>query len=165
MACVRPRPVPALVVVAASASLLGAGRLWFSALKSDRVVTAPPALHAPPLVTPTAPQPPLVVHAAPVTPVPKPAKTVTKHAVHLRAQVKATPHGVGAVSITVDIGSAADHTQTQQPVAPPKPIVIPPLPTQPSGHPKPKPKPKPVQPPKPKPKPVTPPTPVQPTPA
>ena len=161
MPCVRPRPLPLLAVVAASASLAGAGRLWFSALKSDRVVESPPALHAPPLVTPSAPQPPVVVHAEPV--IPQPTKPVVKHvlppATHKTPKPTLTARGVGGVAIIADIGTAESHTQSQ-PIVPPKPIVITPLPPQPVDHTKPKPKPKPVAPkPKPKPKPVTPPVP------
>ena len=158
MPCVRPRPLPLLAVVAASASLAGAGRLWFSALKSDRVVESPPALHAPPLVTPTAPEPPLVVHAEPVAPPPKP---VVKH-VRPQATHKAKPAltgQVGGISIVVDIGTAESHTETQQPVTPTKPIVVTPLPAHPgAGHGKAKPKSKPAKPVKP----VTTPTPTPP---
>ncbi|HEX3227083.1 MAG TPA: hypothetical protein VHQ89_13385 [Gaiellaceae bacterium] len=130
----RPRPLPLLAVVAASASLAGAGRLWFSALKSDRVVESPPALHAPPLVTPTAPEPPLVVHAAPVAPpAPKPVvKHVTPRVTH-KAKPSVRGH-VGGVSIVVDIGTAENHTETQEPVTPTKPIVVTPLPTHTGGH-------------------------------
>jgi hypothetical protein len=163
MPCVRPRPLPLLAVVAASASLAGAGRLWFSALKSDRVVQSPPALHAPPLVLPTPPEPPLVVHAQPVAPpAPKPVvKRLRPHATHKAKPAKAKPAvtgHVGGVSIIVDIGTAESHTETQQPVTPTKPIVVAPVPAHPgSGHGKAKPKPvtpaKPVKPPVPTPTP------------
>src|ERR1700751_339715 len=111
MRCVRPRPLPLLAVVAASASLAGAGRLWFSALKSDRVVESPPALHAPPLVTPSAPQAPVVVHAEPRAP-PAPPKPVVKHVrPHVTVpKATVTARGVGGVSIIADIGTAESHT-------------------------------------------------------
>jgi hypothetical protein len=137
---VRPRPLPLLAVVAASASLAGAGRLWFSALKSDRVVEPPPALRAPPLVTPAAPEPPLVVHAQPVAPpAPKPVvKAIRPHVTH---KAKPTVKGhVGGISIVVDIGTAESHTETQEPVTPTKPIVVTPLPAHTGGHGKAKPK-------------------------
>jgi hypothetical protein len=153
--------LPLLAVVAASASLAGAGRLWFSALKSDRVVESPPALHAPPLVTPTAPEPPLVVHAKPVAPVaPKPVvKHVTPRVTH-KAKPSVRGH-VGGVSIVVDIGTAENHTETQEPVTPTKPIVVTPLPTHTGGHGKAKPttRPKHVKPVKPVTPPVAKPTP------
>jgi hypothetical protein len=153
--------LPLLAVVAASASLAGAGRLWFSALKSDRVVESPPALHAPPLVTPTAPEPPLVVHAAPVAPpAPKPVvKHVTPRVTH-KAKPSVRGH-VGGVSIVVDIGTAENHTETQEPVTPTKPIVVTPLPTHTGGHGKAKPttRPKHVKPVKPVTPPVAKPTP------
>jgi hypothetical protein len=158
MRCVRPRPLPLLAVVAASASLAGAGRLWFSALKSDRIVDSPPALHAPPLVTPSAPEPPLVVHAQPVAP-PAPkavVKHVQPHVTHKTSRPTVSAHGVGGVAIIADIGTAETHTETP-PVVPAKPIVVTPLPQQPSGHGKaPKPKKKPAKPSEPS-KPVTPP--------